>query len=751
MTEAAIVDTIRNQLAAGVSPTTDQAQALLATIDALQAELQSAQETAAQARLEQNTYQALIAAHQALVSTHTRDSIEHQRTTEALLSSEERFRALFDGAAIGIALTDLAGRIVDTNPALQRLLGYSEAELSRQDVMALAYHDDRDLDRAQMESLLDGQQEHYQIEKRYLRRDGTVLWSLQTVSAICEAPGQPQLVIVMIENITERKKMQEALLESEGRYRVIAELTSDYAYSMRRAPDGRFVREWVTDAFTRITGYTLEEFDALGNWASLVHPDDMAIVQVHEQAVLAGGRDETQFRIITKAGEVRWLYEFGYPVWDAAQQRVIRIFGAASDITERKHAEDALHFLAHASKIFNASLDYETTLEQVARLSVPFLAESCLIDLIEDDRSVRRLVIAHADPDKEQLLRQMSERYPIDAQWPLPIAQVLQNQNSLLIADVSHTLLQDVARDEEQLRLLKQLHLQSAIIVPLTARSRVLGTMIFFSEKPSQQYDAEDLALAEELGVRAGMAVDNARLYREARAAVEARDEFLSIAAHELKTPTAALISATYLLQRWIAQEQPPPSERFKRELLVIDLASRRLNNLIDELTEFAQIQTGRFSIERRPVVLVELARHVLEQLQPTSRHYVQLICPDESLTVEGDAARLARALHNLAQNAIKYSPRGGIVTVRVVRQGDDALISVSDQGIGVPDAAQPQLFQRFYRASNAVQQNIGGMGIGLYLVKEIVTHHGGQVEVRSREGFGSTFTMRLPLHSPPE
>lgn len=576
----------------------------------------------------------------------------------------------------------------------------------------------------------------------------------QLAAGISPSADQTEALLAMIDTLQaelqtagKSKQSCQALHESETRYRTIVELMSDYAYVFRLEPDGRISFEWMSEAFARISGYNLTEMDVL-DWRSLIHPDDLARTRQPVETLLRGNQAEAEFRIITKTGEVRWVYNCARPEWDDQQGRVVRIIGAASDITERKRADERLHFLARASALINASLDYDATLDQVAHLAVPFLADGCFIDLLADEHSPRRLIIAHADADKERLLCAMYDQYPADQQWPDSIKQVVQARTPALLDNISDSLLQSVSADHSQLNVLKQLNFQSAMIVPVLVHERMFGTMIFVSERVHQYYTENDLALAEELASLAAMAFDNARLYSKAQAAVEARDEFLSIAAHELKTPTAALLIATQLICKWLPQEQEL-SERVRRELNVISVASQRLNKLIDSLTEFAQIQTGRFTLEHQPVVLCALARQVLSQIQPSSRHYVALFCADERLTIEGDALRLEGALYNLAQNAIKYSPRGGPVTVRIEQQGDQVVIQVKDHGIGIPEAAQSQIFQRFYRASNAIQQHIGGTGIGLYLVKEIVTRHGGTVAVSSMEGYGSTFTITLPLAQP--
>jgi PAS domain S-box-containing protein len=232
----------------------------------------------------------------------------------------------------------------------------------------------------------------------------------------------------------------------------------------------------------------------------------------------------------------------------------------------------------------------------------------------------------------------------------------------------------------------------------------------------------------------------------EAEAALRTRDQFLTVAAHELKNPLTALQGFAEVLQRRAGREHTL-SERDQRSLQVITAQAKRLHGLIDSLLDIRRIQAGGFSVERKPLELCSLARELVEEMQPSlEQHTIDLECEAEPLIVAGDASRLAQVMQNLLQNALKYSLSGGQVTVRVYRQNDCAYLAISDQGIGVPEAAQAHLFQQFYRATNVEEQQIQGMGIGLYVVKEIVALHGGEITVVSREGEGSTFTVSLPL-----
>jgi len=255
------------------------------------------------------------------------------------------------------------------------------------------------------------------------------------------------------------------------------------------------------------------------------------------------------------------------------------------------------------------------------------------------------------------------------------------------------------------------------------------------------------------LASQCAQALERARLYEaerraraNAEAAVRLRDQFLSIAAHELKTPLTSLLGYAQLFQRR-TQRASNLSEADQRALGVIVDQSARLNRMVAALLDITRIETGQLSITCAPLDVCELAQRVGEEArEQAGDHPLKIACPAQPLMIEGDDLRLEQVLQNLIQNAFKYSPPGAPVTVRVRRQGAYAQIDVVDRGMGIPESALPRLFQRFYRAPNVDERQISGMGIGLYVVKEIVLLHDGTLGVESAEGQGSTFTVRLPL-----
>lgn len=244
-------------------------------------------------------------------------------------------------------------------------------------------------------------------------------------------------------------------------------------------------------------------------------------------------------------------------------------------------------------------------------------------------------------------------------------------------------------------------------------------------------------------------AVDVTELVRARQAAeagVVVRDQFLSIAAHELKTPLTSILGYIQVLQRRM-RRSGDVDERTDRTLTMIGAQGQRLTRLIDTLMDVSRINQGHLTLERAPLDLGMLTSRVVDELSVTlDRRVFQISIPPQPCVVWGDSSRLEQALVNLVQNAVKYSPAGGAVAVSVGCDTTQAWVIIRDSGIGIPAAALPHLFDRFYRVADEAAQFIGGMGIGLSVVKEVVMLHGGTVAVESTEGAGSTFTVWLPL-----
>jgi signal transduction histidine kinase len=236
------------------------------------------------------------------------------------------------------------------------------------------------------------------------------------------------------------------------------------------------------------------------------------------------------------------------------------------------------------------------------------------------------------------------------------------------------------------------------------------------------------------------------RRLRTSEAALRARDDLLAVAAHEFKTPLTAVIGYTQTLQVRGAREGNL-TRRDQDTLRVIAAQAKRLQRLIDSVLDLARLHSGQTQIAKQVFDLAALARQAVADARLTAaRHVLEFHDPDAPLVIQGDSVRLEQVVQNLLDNAVKYSPADGVITVSVEQRNAKAVLTIRDQGIGIPETARAQLFERFYRASNLDRRRVQGTGIGLSIVSEIVALHGGVVEVTSTEGHGSTFTVRLPL-----
>jgi PAS domain S-box-containing protein len=416
--------------------------------------------------------------------------------------------------------------------------------------------------------------------------------------------------------------------------------------------------------------------------------------------------------------------------------------------SEAEAAERRLAFLAEASAQLSASLDFEVTLSNVARLAVPRLADYCAIDMLDDDNHIRSLELADVDPEKEELGRQIHDARPVDPESNHPVAQVLRSGRPILFSDVDDDVLRLFAEDDDEyVRILKELGMDSAMYVPLSARGRTIGVISFVSSESGQRYGPSDLALAQELTRRAAMAIDNARLYREAQDSVRIREEFLSIASHELKTPLTTVKGYSQILGRLLRRPNAD-TDRLIRLADQLQEQLSRFETLIADLLDVSRIQQRGLELRPEPTDMIELIRMVISRFEypaePDPRHHFVISGPDEMHGI-WDPDRLDQVLTNLISNAVKYSPEGGAIEITVSLQEDEQVeLAVIDQGIGIPLEEQSQLFRPFAR-SETVQRAISGVGLGLYISQQIVARHGGTIWLESEPGVGTRFALLLP------
>jgi PAS domain S-box-containing protein len=526
-----------------------------------------------------------------------------------------------------------------------------------------------------------------------------------------------QLMDHMDDQLNRSHDAADALGESNERFRLLVEGVRDYAIFMLD-PTGHIV-SWNSGA-RLIKGYTKDE--VIGQHFSLFFmPEDRQAgkpARLLEIAKREGKYQEEGWRL-RKDGSCFWANVLITPLYDAHGK--LQGFGKVTrDMTERQQAQETLRQSEERFRLLVEGVrDYAIFMLDASGHIVSWNSGAQLIKGYTKDEIIGRhfsIFYPLEDVRKGKLERELriattEGRYEEEG-WRI------RKGGSRFWANVLITAVFDAHGE---------LRGFAKVTRDLTERKR--------AEEQREQLHERELQLVREREVRAQM-----------EAAVRMRDTFLTILSHELRTPLTTLLGNAQLLLRR-AQREGTLADRERRSVQVIVDQAARLSEMVSLQFDISRLHTGQLHIERAPLNMAALAQQVVEEVLPTiTKHSVTYIGPDTPLLVEGDRLRLIQVLHNLVQNAIKYSPAGGEVQVQIERHTGTVSVAVSDEGIGIPQAELPQLFQRFYRASNVDERQISGLGVGLYIVKELVTLHGGTVEVVSEEGQGSTFIITLPL-----
>ena len=421
-------------------------------------------------------------------------------------------------------------------------------------------------------------------------------------------------------------------------------------------------------------------------------------------------------------------------------------------------------YLAEASRVLSDSLDYETTLGTVAALALPQLGSWCIVDLVEDDGAMRRLAVVHPDPQKQALARRLAAGWPPEADDPLGAPVVVRTRQTEIIAHVTEEVLVAAARHPENLRILRALGIGSLIVAPMLARGQVHGAMTFVSAE-GQHYDADDVALAEELARRAGTSIDNARLFRaaeraraQAEEASRTKSEFLAAMSHEMRTPLNAVLGYVDLLEVEIAG---PLTEEQRGQLARVRSASAQLLAMVDQVLDLARLESGSLPVGREHASVQEAVDEALARVRAAAAaEGVGLV--DECAGAHpgsfvGDVGRVGQVLDHLLSNAVKFTGRGGSVRVscgvaaraepdaRVTGRGPWACVEVEDTGVGIDPGRVDEMFEAFRQGTGGHTRTEGGAGLGLTVARNLARLMGGDVTVRSVPAQGSCFTLWLP------
>jgi signal transduction histidine kinase len=413
-----------------------------------------------------------------------------------------------------------------------------------------------------------------------------------------------------------------------------------------------------------------------------------------------------------------------------------RVAHAEAELAARR-----LEFLVEASGQITASLDRPTTLGGLARLALPLLADWAVVDTLSQDGSIHRVAVT--DPGRASLgvlLEGTRVTRPGARCGP---DRALETRLPEIVNDVAGDFVAAFARRPDHVAHVHAIGMSACMVVPVLLGKEVLGAITFVRGEASRRYDESDLMVAHELCRRGALALENARLYESARAAVRTRDDFLAIVSHDLRNPlsTIAMTAGVVVL----TAPQGEAGDASRAFAASVQRASRQMDRLIADLLDVTTIETGRFALESRALVADALVEEAVEMMRPLADGRSLVITRDPSSAasiVRGDRGRLLQVFSNLIGNALKFTGESGSITVGVRRLAGEALFTVSDDGPGISPEHRAHVFDRYWQAKRART----GMGLGLSITKMIVEAHGGRIWVESEVGRGSAFCFTLPL-----
>lgn len=475
----------------------------------------------------------------------------------------------------------------------------------------------------------------------------------------------------------------------------------------------------------------------IGRSASELFPVHSRIWLPLWQQVLETGEPIIELELLVDAfdslsDDQRYLLVSYYPVREAAGS-VIGVGILVQDITERKRAASGRYMLARLTEqLITLGTSHEMRAMVVRQVGEYFRANRCIYGEIDLQHGHFQLIDAY-----ERDVPALTGRFML-AQFGA-FDDYLRTGESIAVANASSD-----PRTAAFAAAYAATQTAAFLCVPRLHEGQFVASLMVSSSTP-RHWSAHEVALVRSAADLLWLALERARLFQEAQQAQDTRDQFLSVAAHELRTPLTVLLGQTQLALRRATREGTT-SERDLNGLKQIVNQARHLKNMIGDLLDTSWLEEGQLRITQQPVEVVSLVVQFVEETRESlPMHALQIDTPDTPITISGDTTRLTQLLHNLLSNAAKYSPNGGDIQIRVEPVNTHVHISIRDQGIGIPADAIPKVCERFYRAANAKHAHIEGLGIGLYIVREITTLHGGSLHIKSTEGHGSTFTVELP------
>jgi len=627
-----------------------------------------------------------------------RDINRRLQVEKKLRESEELFRQAFEHAPFGMCVTDLGGHFLQVNATLCRILGYSQQELVAKSWTELTHPDDRIPSLTISEQMRNHPNETVEIQKRYIHPSGATVWARVKVSVVRDSVGTPLFHVGHVEDITERKRAEEALYESEDRFRVMADSCPTMLWVT--GADGRI--QFVNRMLRELTGTTFEQMEG-GSWRLLIHPDDAAgYVGAFQHAVREQAAFRAEARVRRADGEWRWLGSFAQPRLSPGGEFLGHI-GLSSDITDRRLAEQRLR---------NSEEKFRQLAESIHEVfwMMPPAGNEML----------------YVSPAYEQVWeRTCDSLYQNAMSWTQAIHPDDVEKAHLLFARQSQG---------------ESVESEYRIQTPSGQEKWIRDRAFPIHDEAGQL--TRIVGIAEDITEGKRYENDLIHAWEQAEAANRSKSRFLANMSHEIRTPMNGVIG---MLQLLLATTLTPEQHRYVK---VAQESGRTLLTLIDDILDLSKIEAHKVTLENLSFNLRETVDAVIQLLRVQASakglDFSARVAADIPPLLRGDARRLRQVLINLAGNAIKFTERGHVMLEAASEPPQEGTATIrfviTDTGIGVRPDQAARLFSPFTQADDSTTRKYGGTGLGLAICKQLVEMMGGTIGVESHEGHGSAF-----------
>jgi PAS domain S-box-containing protein len=500
--------------------------------------------------------------------------------------------------------------------------------------------------------------------------------------------------------------------------------------------------EYFNKVWFEFTGLSLQ--NTFGpQWKEVIHPDDLNHLTSLFNKAKEKNEIEGEGRILNKNGEFRWhLFRIHAEV---EHGEILSWLGTATDIEDRKKMEDGQKFLARAGEALVKTLDHSIMLKNIAQISVPYIADWCAFDFINDDGKLENYLTYHRNPGKEERVKKIHDLQLNHALSGNHILEAIEKKSVKIVERPAQKLLEFNDLGKEEYDLSQELNETTIMIIPIVAHGYTLGSLTFASYESGTKFEKNLIMIGEELGRRVALAFENSKLYQLSQKSIEIRNDFLSIASHELNTPITSLKLQMQMVRRNLQDNKE--SAQFEKFSNSVDNSLKqveRLINLVQVLLDVSHIQSGKLSFTFMEANVRDMINELVDRHKEMleKNNCTLTLVNEHNLSAVWDKTRIEQVITNLLSNSVKYAP--GKINLEVEGRDKEIVISVRDFGKGIPQNKLVSIFNRFERINT--NEGISGLGLGLFIVKQIVEGHNGKIDISSEIDKGTCFTVHLPL-----